>query len=108
MSPTRKIRQLNDEFRHTLKGGQAFFTVGVSALGIAFSHRALAAVRAFDQFSPNNDPWHEHDFGSIEVDGQRVFWKIDVYDRDLRYGSPDPSDPEVSRRVLTVMLAEEY
>lgn len=38
----------------------------------------------------------------------RVFWKIDAYDRDLRFASPDPSNPAVTVRVLTVMLAEGY
>jgi len=76
-----QIRRLNDAFRHSLLGGQAFFTVGVSALGIAFSHRALAKVRTFDQFGTDNDPWGEHDFGSVDVDERKVFWKIDVYDK---------------------------
>jgi hypothetical protein len=56
----------------------------------------------------NNDPHEEHDFGSFEHAGKTIFWKIDCYDRDLNYGSPDPADPIVTARILTVMLAEEY
>lgn len=65
-------------------------------------------MNEFDAFSPDNDPYGEHDFGAVEIAGQRVFCKIDYYDTALEYGSPDPSDPAVTTRVLTVMLASEY
>ena len=83
-------------------------TAGVIALGDEFLKRALAAVKRFSEFSEDNDPYGEHDFGSVAIDGHNVFWKIDYYDRQLEFGSPDPSDPAVTIRVLTVMLAEEY
>ena len=57
-------------------------------------------------FTPDNDPHGEHDFGSFEYAGKTIFWKVDCYDRDLNYGSPDPADENVTERVLTVMLAE--
>ena len=44
----------------------------------------------------------------LTVDGRRIIFKIDYYDRDLAYHSPDASDPAVTERVMTVMLAEEY
>jgi hypothetical protein len=68
----------------------------------------LLAVKQFDNFNEANDPHHEHDFGAIEVGGDTVFFKIDYYARDLEHGSPDAADPDVTTRVLTVMLAEEY
>lgn len=68
----------------------------------------LAAVRAFDSFDTDNDPHGEHDFGVIEIGGVRAFWKIDAYDRELRFGSPEPEDPAVTTRVLTIMLPEEW
>ena len=69
----------------------------------------LERVRTFDAFTSNNDPYGEHDFGSFEFAGERIFWKIDYYDqRGEQYGSPDPADPRVTKRVLTVMLAGEY
>ena len=68
----------------------------------------MRRVHDFTAFTPDNDPHGEHDFGSFEFAGKTIFWKIDCYDCDLNYGSPDPSDEPVTERVLTVMLAEEY
>jgi len=102
-----KIAALNDAFRRTGEGGRIMFTAGVSNLGVEFSHLALARVRAFTAFTPDNDPHEEHDFGSFELQGRKLFWKIDYYDKALKYGSEDPTDPEQTTRVLTLMLAEE-
>jgi hypothetical protein len=104
---TTKIRELNDAFRRTGDGGRILFTAGVSGLGVAFSHQALALVRRFDAFTPDNDPHGEHDFGSFDHAGERIFWKIDYYDAACELGSEDPADPAKTVRVLTIMLAEE-
>lgn len=103
-----RIAALNDQFRRTGRGGQVFITRGVDALGMRFVQQALAAVRDFTAFTPDNDPHGEHDFGALEVAGRRLFFKIDCYDPSLMYGSEDPADPKVTARVLTIMLAEEY
>ncbi len=58
--------------------------------------------------NPHNDPYGEHDFGAIDHNGQKIYWKIDYYDPDLKYGSKDPSGPVQTARVLTIMLANEY
>jgi hypothetical protein len=105
---TSKVQQLNDAFRKTLTGGQACFTAGVAALDKSFIAKALTLVRGFALFTPENDPYGEHDFGSITIDGTKLFWKIDYYDLSLQFGSNDPSDPAQTARVLTIMLAEEY
>ena len=102
------IRTLNDQFRRTLAGGRALVTNGVDALGPDTVAAILDEVRRFDRFDPCNDPYGEHDFGSFHHAGQRVLWKIDYYDRALTFASPDPADPTVTARVLTVMLAGEY
>ena len=103
-----RIAQLNDTFRRTGRGGVMFATAGVIALAPDALPAVLALVRAFDAFTPDTDPHGEHDFGVVEIGGERVFWKVDYYDAEQRYASPDPSDPSVTTRVLTVMLATEY
>ena len=104
-----RIRDLNDRFRRLRQGsGKVFVTAGIEALGPVFVAEALCAVRAFDAFTPDNDPHGEHDFGAIHVQGTRVFWKLDYYDPALSAGSEDPADETQTCRVLTVMLAQEY
>jgi len=83
-------------------------TAGVEAVPRDQRRMLLEKVRAFDAFTNDNDPHGEHEFGSINEGGVRCFWKIDYYDRATEMGSPDPADPAVTTRVLTVMLADEY
>jgi hypothetical protein len=105
---TEAIRTLNDALRTTFEGGRVLVTQGVRTLPLELNAAALQAVQAFDAFTPENDPYGEHDFGSFELQGARIMWKIDYYDPSLTGGSEDPADPEVTTRVLTIMLAEEY
>lgn len=108
MSNTDRIRELNDAFRRTMLGGRFVITNGVRSLGHTQLSQVIQAVQGYSEFGTDNDPYGEHDFGAIEHNGQRIFWKIDYYDKQLKYGSDDPADPTVTTRVLTVMLAEEY
>ena len=101
------IARLNDQFRRH-PGAGWMLTAGVQAKGPIFTLAAISAVRAFDAFTSDNDPQSEHDFGSFAICGERLFWKIDYYDQDLRFGSEDPSDPALTRRIMTIMLASEY
>lgn len=103
-----RIRALNDRLRRSGAGGVICLSAGVHALGAESLASALMAVFDFDGFTPDNDPYGEHDFGVLKVEGNRLFWKIDYYDRDRVYGSPDPADAAVTTRVLTIMLASEY
>lgn len=107
---TARIRDLNDQFRRMLPAttGSVLVTAGVNGQGPDFVTRALAAVASFDNFTTKNDPYGEHDFGAFTLDGQKLFWKLDYYDSSGEMGSEDPSDPQVTLRILTVMLAEEY
>jgi hypothetical protein len=102
------IAQRNDEFRRSGVGGLTYVTRGIAALSGDAQAAIHRRVRTFDDFSPANDPHGEHDFGSFDHDGQTIFWKIDLYDKDLKYGSSNPEDPAVTTRVLTILLAEEY
>ena len=103
-----RVRELNDAFRRSFDGGRVMLTIGIRSLAGEQQACVLTRVRCFEEFEANNDPHQEHDFGSFEIEGATYFWKIDYYDHELRCGSPDPSDPARTTRVLTVMLAEEY
>ena len=108
-----KIAALNDALRRdpgTGEYGRIVMTHGVSELGVPFTMQALAKLKAFDAFTKDNDPYSEHDFGSFELEGQKLFWKIDYFEKgtDYRVGTETPDDRVTTDRVLTVMLAEEY
>jgi hypothetical protein len=83
-------------------------TAGISSLGDGGLSAVLAAVVAFDGFNPDNDPWGEHDCAVLTVGGRSIMFKIDYYDVTMTAGSDDPADPNATRRVMTIMLAEEY
>lgn len=103
-----RIKELNDAFRRTQTGGRTVMTLGIQALGPRFIANAVAALQQFTDFNTDNDPHGEHDFAEFEVDGYRLFFKIDYHAPDMEHGSEDPSDPAQTLRILTVMLAEEY
>jgi Protein of unknown function (DUF3768) len=103
-----RIAELNDKFRKGLASGRVHMTAGLNAKGSEFVGKALVRVMAFDDFNADNDPHGEHDFGSFELEGEKLFWKIDYFDLAAEFGSEDPTDPKKTLRVLTVMLAEEY
>ena len=100
-----RIAQLNDAARTTFIGCRVVITKGIAAMDDLDG--LYAKVRAFNDFNERNDPYGEHDFGSVEHKGHAVFWKFDYYDVDLLMHSPDASDPAVTCRVLTIMLGGE-
>ena len=111
------IQKQNDIFRkqsykaieddHTIRG-RCVKTHGVGCLDYEVQITILELVHNFNNFTEDNDPHGEHDFGSFTCKGNKIFWKIDYYDVNYEYGSEDPSDLSKTRRVLTIMLAEEY
>jgi hypothetical protein len=97
-----EIAKKNDAFRKS--GFGVMVTPGVQVLEDLGG--LIDEIRRFNDFTEDNDAYGEHDFGSLEWYGQKVFWKIDYYDQTLKYGR-HPLDLDC-RRVMTVMLASEY
>lgn len=107
----------NDAFRRSIfdnnpvaeaPQGQFVMTRGVAALGPDAQLDLIRRVAAFDGFDADSDPQGWHEMGVIEFDGTTVWFKLDLYDVDYTYGSPEPSDPAQTRRVLTLLLPSEY
>jgi hypothetical protein len=117
-----QIRRLNDLARTKPQSVNATWvmTVGIQDLiagdeadedpSLAFKRNAilLRTVAAYCDWTEGNDPYGEHDFGAFDLFGARCFFKIDYYHPDRAVHAPDPANIELCRRVLTLMLAEEY
>jgi hypothetical protein len=124
------VRQQNDEYRQMLgvffipvddedfseklraysRNNMPLITRGVGALleDNDDINELLNIVRSYNDFTPDNDPWGEHDFGVFTFKGEKCFWKIDYYSQDMEHGSPRPYDLEETYRILTIGLMEEY
>src|SRR3954470_4587756 len=103
--PNARVRTLNDLLRRYRLGGQVVLPPGVLALGLDLLLLIDDAVSRFDAFSPDNDPYGEHDFGVVRIKGHVVLFNIDCYALTRREHSSDPADPTVTCRVMTLMLA---
>ena len=112
MPKTDRIRRLNDQLRTTFKGGKIAITPGVIALGDLPT--ILQQLKEFDAFDEHGDLCR--DFGAFHFSGSSpiagkgplLFFQISHYDKELMFASPDPTIPEVTTSVLTILLAEEY
>ncbi len=102
------IRSLNDQLRRNFSRGIAVMTPGVAALGPEVAERIFRTISVYDDFCQANDPNNEGDFGSFKAEGHTIFFKIDYYNKSMTMHSPDPANPAVTTRVITIMLAEEY
>ena len=120
---TDHIRRLNDMARTQpeIVNATWVMTIGVQHLlaGDEDGSAAIAATRehatalrraiaTFGDWTEGNDPYGEHDFGAFVLFGQTLFFKIDYYHPDHDTLAPEPGNVELCRRVLTVMLADEY
>jgi hypothetical protein len=103
-----RIRELNDALRTTFEGGRVLITAGIGALPPVLACEVVQKVRTFADFTPDNDPYGDHDFGRFEIAGRAFVWKIDYYNKSMTFCSENPADPELTTRVLTIMLAEDY
>ena len=105
------IQKRNDEFRLNVltqpqRRGKCIVTRGFDALDVPTKKKAIEAVKNFSDFTEDNDPHREHDFGEIVLDGTSIFWKIDYYESEkMEYGTDDLIN---AYRVLILMLADEY
>ena len=102
------IATLNDTFRKTFTGGQVLLTAGIANMSSEDKANIISMVQNFNDFTPDNNPYSENDFGSFDYNGNKIFWKIDYYDLNNQYMSENPANPDITNRVLTIMLADEY
>lgn len=110
---TAQIRALNDKFRQTFDAnlGKVIITHGVNCLNVNHLQQLVQAVKQFNDFNEDNDPWEEHDMGKIELFNEKFFFKIDYFDRqkyEQEIGSSEPENVHKTFRVMTIMLASEY
>lgn len=103
-----KIKQLNVAFRKSFSGGKVLLTCGIASLPLVQQNEVINKVKKFNDFTEDNDPYGEHDFGCFDYRGKQIFWKIDLYDLNYEFYSPQPDDETQTNRVLTIMFAEEY
>lgn len=103
-----KIKQLNDAFRKSFSGGKVLLTCGIASLPLVQQNEVINKVKKFNDFTEDNNPYGEHDFGCFDYQGKQIFWKIDLYDLNYEFYSPQPDDETQTNRVLTIMFAEEY
>lgn len=83
---------------------------GTRQLKLMMGQRALRRLINETPIDSGNDPHGERDFGVVEHQGQKIFWKVDVYANDgtFAWGSEVPWDAQQSFRVVTVMLASDW
>lgn len=102
------IKTLNDNLRKHLIGGKVMLSHGICFKPTNEKAEILNQVRCFNNFTEDNGPYNEHDFGSFDYKGEKIFWKIDYYDKDNRFMSENPADVTKTNRVMTIMFADEY
>lgn len=120
---TDRIHRLNDMTRiqPQIVNATWVMTIGVQHLlasrddspaGVTIARDRVTALRhavaTYSDWTEDNDPYGEHDFGVFMLFGKRLFFKIDYFHPTRDTLAPVPGNVELCRRVLTIMLAEEY
>ena len=109
MGSTKLIRYLNDDFRKNFTGGKVVLSQGIRAMSNLEIAEIMLKVSRFNDFTVANDVYEEHDYGSFEYHGKQIMWKIDYYDKNnMEYASEDPADITKTKRILTILTADEY
>ena len=113
------IAQQNDDFRKCIGNplfmgrpipGKYMMSQGVSCLPAEKQIEILIKTRQYNDFNEDNNPYGERDMGRFQLEDNKtdILWKIDYYDLNYKYGSEDPANLNITRRVLTTMLSFEY
>lgn len=111
------IAKQNDAFRTSLTAslkapgvpsGKLVMTAGIAARSDEFRAALIEALIDFDAFDSDSDPYGLHEMGVLEIEGERAWFKFDLYDVNYEYGAETPTDPERTRRVLTLLFPSEY
>lgn len=111
------IAAQNDEFRKAITGpargasvppGKLVMTAGIAARSDGFRAALVEALVTFDGFDEDCDPYGLHEMGVLQIEGERVWFKFDLYDENYEYGAEAPTDPARTRRVLTLLFPSEY
>lgn len=90
----------NDLFRTTFFGCRV--VVSESLHRSPKKEGVLTAVRSFNDFNKDNDPYGEHDCAFFEVDGELFYFKFDYYDDNFEFYKED------GNRVLTIGFSSDY
>ena len=107
-SKVERIRELNDNFRNSFRGGKIVLTASVAELPDMVKVAALHQVATFKDFNEANDPHGEHDFIKFKVCDRDFIFSIVYYDLDMACASPDPADPSVTVRLGTLMHSYDW
>ena len=102
------IAKLNDDFRKSFIGGEVLLSDGIAVMSSEDKANIISLVQNFDNFTPDNNPYAENDFGSFDYKGNKIFFKIDYYDLNYEFMSENPANPDITNRVLTILLSCEY
>ncbi len=111
------IAKQNDAFRTSIAlslkpegvpPGKLVMTSGIAAQSDEFRAALIDALINFDAFDEDSDPYEMHEMGVLEIEGEKVWFKFDLYDENYEYGAEDPTDTKRTRRVLTLLLPSEY
>ena len=102
------IAKLNNDFRKSFIGGEVLLSAGIAAMSSEDKVNIVSLVQNFDNFTPDNNPYSENDFGTFDYKGEKILWKIDYYDLNNKYHSEDPSNPYITNRILTIMKFFEW
>lgn len=101
-----RIAEKNDFLRKFLPTipppNRLFITTGLVDMGRDTVDAVLEKVRGFQEFTPDNDPYGEHDAGVVEHEGEDYYWKFDYVDEDMETYKED------GIRFLTIMRLKDY